>query len=71
VGASRKRSIRIGDHRVETMQSGEPVDRKMDPRFQLAQVAPTIGDLRALPALVAADSDLATAVSSQSHPTLL
>ena len=43
----------------------------MDPRFQPAQAALAAGDLPALAALFAADPDLATAVSSQSHPTLL
>jgi ankyrin repeat protein len=43
----------------------------MDPRFQPAQAALAAGDLPALAALFAADPDLATAVSSRSHPTLL
>jgi hypothetical protein len=43
----------------------------MDPRFQPAQSALATGDLPALAALFAADPDLATAVSSRSHPTLL
>ena len=43
----------------------------MDPRFQPAQAALVAGDLPALAALFAADPDLATAVSSRSHPTLL
>ncbi len=43
----------------------------MDPRFQPAQAALAAGDLQALEALFRADPELATAVSSQSHPTLL
>jgi ankyrin repeat protein len=43
----------------------------MDPRFHSAQGALAAGDLAALAGLFAADPDLATAVSSRSHPTLL
>jgi uncharacterized protein len=43
----------------------------MDSRFHPAQAALAAGDLDALAALFAADPDLATARSSQSHPTLL
>ena len=43
----------------------------MDPRFHPAQAALAAGDLQSLAALFAADPDLATAVSSRSHPTLL
>ena len=43
----------------------------MDPEISTGQAALAIGDLPALAALFAADPDLATAVSSQSHPTLL
>jgi uncharacterized protein len=43
----------------------------MDPRFHPAQAALAAGDLQALTKLFAADPELATALSSQSHPTLL
>lgn len=43
----------------------------MDERFHPAQAALARGDLEALQSLLATDPELATAVSSRSHPTLL
>jgi ankyrin repeat protein len=53
------------------IRASDPGDRNMDPRFHPAQAALAAGELQALAKLFTADPDLATARSSQSHPTLL